>query len=77
MKLVFEIAELINKINQLDVSKGYCARVLLTRHEVKVQVYLNHDALINKKLRYFYKEEKLNDVLKVIAELKDILEVAQ
>ncbi|MEG2307388.1 MAG: hypothetical protein RSB94_08615 [Erysipelotrichaceae bacterium] len=78
MSKLFDIIDLVMKINQKLVDSNGGAKVSITKHEIKVQVYFGYDftkpAIVNQKIRYFQKESNSGKLTALIDELQKVLE---
>ena len=78
MSKVFDIIELVMEINQKLVDSSGGAKVSITKHEIKVQVYFGYDftkpAIVNQKIRYFQEESNSGKLTALIDELQKVLE---
>ena len=78
MSKVFDIIELVMEINQKLVNSNGGAKVSITKHEIKVQVYFGYDftkpAIVNQKIRYFQQESNSGKLTALIDELQKVLE---
>ena len=66
------------EINQKLVDSNGGAKVLITKHEIKVQVYFGYyfakPAIVNQKIRYFQDESNSGKLTALIDELQKVLE---
>lgn len=66
------------EINQKLVDSNGGAKVSITKHEIKVQVYFGYDftkpAIVNQKIRYFQDESNSGKLTALIDELQKVLE---
>ena len=78
MSKLLEIIGLVMEINQKLVDSSGGAKVSITKHEIKVQVYFGYDftkpPIINKKIRYFQEESSSGKLAVLIDELQKVLE---
>lgn len=78
MSKLFDIIELVMEINQKLVDSNGGAKVSITKHEIKVQVYFGYDftkpAIVNQKIRYFQDESNSGKLTALIDELQKVLE---
>ena len=78
MSKLFDIINLVMEINQKLVDGNGGAKLSITKHEIKVQVYDGYDftkpAIINKKIRYFREESNSGKLTMLIDELQKVLE---
>ena len=73
-----EFIGLVMEINQKLVGSNGGAKLSITKHEIKVQVYGGYDftkpAIINQKIRYFQEESSSGKLTTLIDELQKVLE---
>lgn len=78
MSKLFDIIGLVMEINQKLVDSNGGAKVSITKHEIKVQVYFEYNftkpAVINQKIRYFQEESNSGKLTILIDELQKVLE---
>ena len=78
MSKLLDIIELVMEINQKLVDGNGGAKVSITKHEIKVQVYFEYNftkpAIINQKIRYFQVESNIFKITTLIDELQKVLE---
>ena len=78
MSKLFDIIELVMEINQKLADSNGGAKLSITKHEIKVQVYDGYDftkpAIINKKIRYFQEDSNSGKLTALIDELQKVLE---
>ena len=78
MSKLFDIINLVMEINQKLVGSNGGAKLSMTKHEIKVQVYDGYDftkpAIINQKIRYFQEESSSGKLTVLIDELQKVLE---
>lgn len=78
MSKLLDIIDLVMEINQKLVDSNGGAKLSITKHEIKVQVYDGDDftkpAIINKKIRYFQEESNSGKLTILIDELQKVLE---
>ena len=78
MSKLLDIIELVMEINQKLVDSNGGAKVSITKHEIKVQVYFGYDftkpAIVNQKIRYFQEESNSGKLTALIDELQKVLE---
>ena len=78
MSKLFDVINLVMEINQKLVDSNVGAKLSITKHEIKVQVYFGYDftkpPIINKKIRYFQEESNSVKLAVLIDELQKVLE---
>ena len=78
MSKLFDIINLVMEINQKLVGSNGGAKLSMTKHEIKVQVYDGYDftkpAIVNQKIRYFQEESSSGKLTVLIDELQKVLE---
>ncbi len=78
MSKLFDIIGLVMDINQKLVANNGGAKLSITKHEIKVQVYFEYNftkpAIINQKIRYFQEESNGGKFTTLIDELQKVLE---
>lgn len=78
MSKLFDIVDLVMEINQKLIDSDGGAKVSITKHEIKVQVYFEYNftkpAIINQKIRYFQEESSSGKLTALIDELQKVLE---
>lgn len=78
MSKLFDIIDLVMEINQKLVGSNGGAKLSITKHEIKVQVYDGYDftkpAIINQKIRYFQEDSSSGKLTVLVDELQKVLE---
>ena len=78
MSKLLDIIELVMEINQFLIDSNGGAKLSITKHEIKVQVYFEYNftkpAIINQKVRYFQEESNSGKLNILIDELQKVLE---
>lgn len=78
MSKLLDIINLVMEINQKLVDSKGGAKVSITKHEIKVQVYYEYNftkpAIVNKKIRYFQEESNIGKLNLLVDELQKVLD---
>lgn len=78
MSKLLDIIGLVMEINQKLVDSYGGARVSITKHEIRVQVYFGYDftkpPIIYQKIRHFQEESNTGKLTALIDELQKVLE---
>ena len=78
MNRILEIVALVCEINNKFSSEDICARVHLTRHTIKVEVFFSDPSLkvdrFTGRVHYINQEKQAQKLINVESQLKSILE---